>query len=99
MYDWEASSLRHRHWAAFPVGVLSVTSIVALAVAFLPATQDFRFVGAIMLWTLLWPSVIFWAYFTSRPRLTLGILAAVALICLALVFLFADPTLPSLPDS
>ena len=99
MYAWESSTLRHRHLAAFPVGVLSVTALVVLAVAFLPATQDFRFIGAITLWTLLWPSVVLWSYFTPRPRRVLAVLAVVAFVCLALVFLFAELTLPSPPAS
>ena len=99
MYKWETSTLRHRHLAAFPVGVLSVTALVVLAAAFLPATWDFRFIGGITLWTLLWPSVVLWAYFTSRPRLVLGVLTLVALACLALVLLFAELTIPSPPAS
>ena len=65
----------------------------------LPATWDFRFIGGITLWTLLWPSVVLWAYFTSRPRLVLGVLTLVALACLALVLLFAELTIPSPPAS
>lgn len=99
MYKWESATLRHRHLAAFPVGVVSVTALVILAAAFVPATRDFRFIGGITLWTLLWPSVVLWAYFTSRPRLVLGVLTVVALACLALVFLFAELTLQSLPAS
>ena len=99
MYKWESSTLRYRHWAAFPVGIVSVTALVVLAAAFLPATRDFRFIGGITLWTLLWPSVVLWAYFTSRPRLVLGVLIVVALACIGLVFLFAEPTLESLPGS
>ena len=99
MFDWDPSTLRHRHLAAFPVGIVAVTACVVLGVAFVPATRDFRFIGGIALWTFLWPSVVLWAYFTSRPRRTLGVLTVVALACLALVFLFADPTLEHLPAS
>ena len=42
MYVWESSTLRHRHLAAFPEGVLSVTALVVLAVAQRPLIDEER---------------------------------------------------------
>ncbi|MEQ9609785.1 MAG: hypothetical protein RLN99_19175 [Kiloniellaceae bacterium] len=72
--------------AALVMALLASLGVVSAWLVAMPIDMSDRLVWAGLLFPLLWPSLVFWVYWSESPRRSLLLLALASLASVAVVF-------------